>query len=394
MRSTCTWMPAVALAAVVLTSPVGLKAQPVTGRTPNLAGTWTASPGQLFFDFSHRFQVAGSDADIGDIFGDGKIVNYPTFQLDLGLAPGLMAGFRYSTRSLLAGGSNEWQPYATWSPGGRHAGPGTSVALTAAWNGATSSADGEITGQTRFGPLRVLGAVRGFSNGFERSGADGRASLALAGGLGLELNRFVTLAGDAADLVAGTDGPAAWSAGLEVAIPYTPHTLSIMATNVSSGTLEGTSMGVPGTVYWGFEFTVPFSGFARWGQLVHPEGGGSDEASGGGGGAPAGAAAGGAAARPSGLAVGGPGTVVEIEIKGLAFHPDTLRVRPGTTVRWVNHDPLAHSTTSSTDVWRSPLIDPSSSYQRKFQEPGRYPYHCTPHPFMKGVIIVTPTTGG
>ncbi|HKK26588.1 MAG TPA: cupredoxin family copper-binding protein [Gemmatimonadota bacterium] len=388
MRSTCSWMSRVALASIVLAAPVGVKAQPVTGRTPNLAGTWTASPGHLFFDFSHRFQVVGPNADITDIFGDGKIVNYPTFQLDFGLAPGLMAGFRYSTRSLLAGGSNEWQPYATWSPGGRHAGPGPSVALTAAWNGGTSSADGEITGQTRFGPLRVLGAVRGFSDGFDHTGADRRASLALAGGLGLELNRFVTLAGDAADLVAGMDGPAAWSAGLEVAIPYTPHTLSIMATNVSSGTLEGTSVGVPGTVYWGFEFTVPFSGFARWGQLVHPEGGGSDEGSGGGG-----AAATGAAPTASGHAVGGPGTVVEIEIKSLAFHPDTLRIRPGTTVRWVNHDPLAHSTTSSADIWASPLIDPGSSYQRKFEEPGRYAYHCTPHPFMKGIILVTRTGG-
>lgn len=361
------------------------EAQPVTDRTPNIAGTWTASSGQLFFDFSHRFQVLGSDVDIGDIFGDGKVVNYPTFQLDYGLAPGLMTGFRYSTRSLLAGGSNEWQPYATWSPGGQRARRGPSLALTAAWNGATHSLDGEVAGQTRLGPLLLLAAARGFGDGFERTGADRQASLALAGGVGLRVNRFVTLAGDAADLVAGTDGPAAWSAGVELAIPYTPHTLSLLATNVSSGTLEGASVGVAHTVYWGFEFTVPFSGFARWGELVHPgEGGGADA------GSPA------APASPrhrEGAPVGGPGTVVEVEIAGLAFHPDTLRIRPGTTVRWVNHDPLAHSSTSSAGLWASPLIHPGASYQRAFEDEGRFPYHCTPHPFMKGLIIVTDAGG-
>jgi plastocyanin len=396
MRWTCSWIRAAALAGTVLLVPAGLLAQPVTGRTPNLAGTWTASPGQLFFDFSHRFQVAGSDADIGDIFRDGKVVNYPTFQLDLGMAAGLMAGFRYSTRSLLAGGSNEWQPYATWSPGGRHAGSGPSVALTAAWNGATHSLDGEATGGTHFGPVHVLGAVRGFGDGFERPTAEDRpASLALAGGVGLELNRYVTLAADVSDLVAGIDGPAAWSAGLALAIPFTPHTLTLMATNVSSGTLEGTSTGVPHTVYWGFEFTVPFSGFGRWGQLVHPRRAGEDSpddsASGGASDAGAGLVAPAADAAGPGVPVGGPGTVVEIEITGLAFHPDTVRVRPGTTIRWVNHDPLAHSSTSSDGLWNSPLFDPTASWQRVFDRPGRFAYHCTPHPFMKGLIIVSDT---
>ncbi len=168
---TRSWLATTALAGALLLAPAGSSAQPVTGRTPNLAGTWTASPGQLFFDFSHRFQVAGSDADIGDLFGDGKVVNYPTFQLDLGMAPGLMAGFRYSTRSLLAGGSNEWQPYATWSPGGRRAGRALSVALTAAWNGATHSLDGEATGATRSSDPSTSSARRAASG----TGSSGRA---------------------------------------------------------------------------------------------------------------------------------------------------------------------------------------------------------------------------
>ena len=36
----------------------------------------------------------------------------------------------------------------------------------------------------------------------------------------------------------------------------------------------------------------------------------------------------------------------------------------------------------------SPLIPPNGSYLHRFDKAGVYPYHCTPHPFMRGVIVV------
>lgn len=62
-----------------------------------------------------------------------------------------------------------------------------------------------------------------------------------------------------------------WSAGLHLGIPFTHHTFSIMVTKVTSRTLQkgtGVPDGLLNNVYWGFEFTVPFSGCARWG---HPD---------------------------------------------------------------------------------------------------------------------------
>lgn len=354
-------------------SAAPLSAQPLTQRTPNLAGTWTSSPRVLHFQFSHRFRIVGGDADITDLFGDGELVNYPTFDLSLGLFRGALAGVRYSSNSAGARLSNEWQPYLKFAPL-RGVGDGRlSVSLLGAWNGANQSLDGELAAETRAGPLLFSAAVRGFSDLFDLPAGVDDEALAVAGGLGIEINRYVSLSGDVADLVAGPEGDLAWSAGLNVGIPFTPHTLSLLVTNVTSGTLQGASAGsgtfLPGgnEVFWGFEFTVPFSGFARWGRIFDPDEPGREPAE------------------------GGPEAgrrVVEVEISGLSFGEAELRIPAGTTVRWVNRDPVAHTATSEEGVWESPLIGPGETFEQDFDRPGEYRYYCVPHPFMRAAIIV------
>src|SRR5256885_14685083 len=49
-----------------------------------------------------------------------------------------------------------------------------------------------------------------------------------------------------------------WSVGLQLAIPSTPHSVSLQATNASTGTLEGTSRG-GAEARFGFEYTVPIT---------------------------------------------------------------------------------------------------------------------------------------
>lgn len=378
-----------ALAGLAL-APVRLLAQPATERTPNLPGPWVTSPWNLHFQFAHRFQVVGADADVSDIFGDGSLVNYPTFDVALGLPDDLMTGVRYSSASVLVGGSNEWQPYLKWAPV-RGTGDGElSVASTLAWNGAAGSVDGELTARTRAGPVYAIGSVRAFSDVFDLPAGEDDEALALGGGIGLRLTRYLAVAVDAGDLVAGPEAPMGWSAGLQIGIPYTPHTLSLQATNVYSGTLQGTVTGDRNDVFWGFEFTVPFSGFARWGRIF----GGDD----GDGGEPGGRLppAGGEAEDPpaaDAAEAGAAGRVVEVPISGFAFGTAELRVRPGTTVRWVNRDPVGHTSTSDDGVWDSALLGPGESFSRTFREPGRYPYHCTPHPYMEGVVVVTSESG-
>lgn len=87
----------------------------------------------------------------------------------------------------------------------------------------------------------------------------------------------------------------------------------------------------------------------------------------------------------------GPGKAIVV-IKEFSFQPATLRVRPGTTVTWVNCEGGdAHTSTSNTGAWDSPLLQPGSTFSRAFGQTGTFDYHCTPHPFMTGSVVVDPT---
>lgn len=85
-----------------------------------------------------------------------------------------------------------------------------------------------------------------------------------------------------------------------------------------------------------------------------------------------------------------------ITLFGYAFYPDTLRISAGTEVTWVNCDSRAgidaHTSTSDTNTgtgaWSSPLFADGQIYTRTFGTTGSFGYHCSPHPAMRGVVIV------
>lgn len=362
-----------ALAALVFAAPGLTAGQPLTDRTVNLEGTGVPGAHDLAFDFAHRFEIAG-DAGVGDVFDDGKVVNYPTFGMAYGIGGRAAIGARYSTNSLIAGRANEWQPYAKVVPALDLLGSGTSVSVLAGWNAANESVDGEASLQRDFGRLRTLVAVRGFSSPLDREAVEDEAEWAVAGGARLALNEHLALVGDYANMISEPSAQVAWSAGVAARIPYTPHTLGLYATNVTSGTLEGLSVGLDDGVFWGFSFTVPLGG-ERWGRIFDPAPAPRERA---------------APPTATGSETAGPapsGPVVVVEIRDLKFHPAEVTVAPGTTVRWVNEDPLAHTSTAE-GAWDSGLLEPGAAFERTFGEPGRHDYLCTPHPFMKGVVVV------
>jgi len=113
---------------------------------------------------------------------------------------------------------------------------------------------------------------------------------------------------------------------------------------------------------------------------------------------------------PGALAGGGDSHVAVVQIKGLAFVPPVLTVRPGTTLRWVNEDPFAHDVTSGSVVsgrkarqvrntripdgrFRSGTFGGGRAFEQTFSEPGEYPYFCTIHPIMTGVVRVMEQAG-
>jgi plastocyanin len=84
------------------------------------------------------------------------------------------------------------------------------------------------------------------------------------------------------------------------------------------------------------------------------------------------------------------GMSVTVELKDIQFRPQGIRVKPGTTVTWVNKDPVIHNVRQVESVFLSPdEVQPGHTFSYTFDKPGTYRYQCTfHHPSMNGVVIV------
>ena len=83
---------------------------------------------------------------------------------------------------------------------------------------------------------------------------------------------------------------------------------------------------------------------------------------------------------------------VVVAIRNFAFVPDSIAVPTGATVTWVNCEDVGqepHTTTSdASGVWDSPDLNSGARFSYRFATAGAFPYHCTPHDFMKAKVIV------
>ncbi len=327
-------------------------AQSVLDRTPNLSGGWVGRPQILHFNFLHRFRSGEPPTK--------KVSNVPTLVTSYSLPGRTLIGAKYSSNSdLVSRIPNEWELFGRWAPLTSEGDGPLDAAVTFAYNDAARSADAELSLSLPAGPLRLLGAVRTFSDGY---GA-GEGRVALGGGAVLRLNDFVALAGDVTTLMDRTDSEkVAWGRAVQVAVPYTPHTLSIQLTNTNTSTLQGASRGGSGT-RWGFEFTIPLtvSRFLPRGSTESD----TDVA-----------------------ATGIEQNTVYVIIQDLEFGMERISIPVGSRVVWVNRDVVAHTSTSTTSVWGSPLLPPGESWGYTFDTPGEFPFFCVPHPEMTGVVIV------
>ena len=84
--------------------------------------------------------------------------------------------------------------------------------------------------------------------------------------------------------------------------------------------------------------------------------------------------------------------VSTVQIRNFAFVPSTLRIRAGTTVRFVNNDQDAHTVTGKG--FDSGGLDSGAVWTHRFTRPGIYAYVCALHPYMKGRIVVVAGDGG
>jgi len=80
-----------------------------------------------------------------------------------------------------------------------------------------------------------------------------------------------------------------------------------------------------------------------------------------------------------------------ITYKGFEVAQKSITVKKGTTVTWTNEDDAMHDVTPDTetaDFKASELFGKGESHKVTFNTVGSYPYHCSPHPYMKGMVEV------
>jgi plastocyanin len=333
----------------------------VLDRTPNLAGAWVGAPGVLHFNFLHRFSISPAP--------ERKVSSTPTFLLAAGLPARTLLGVHYATNSELSPSyPNEWELFGRYAPLDQELGAPLDASAQLGYNLAAEGLDAEASVARRQGPVRLLAALRLLAEPGESGGSD----VAVAGGVAIRLRRGIALSGDVASLTDREPGErVAWGAGLSLAIPHTPHTVSLHATNTNNATLQSASRGTGETRY-GFEFTIPVTLSRYFGgrrpapdtarQPTAPETG----------------------RQPS---VGGRDSVTAV-VQDFMFRPARLEIAAGTTVVWTNGGQVLHTVTAEDGRFDSGPIEPGERRGITFSRPGTFTFHCTPHPFMRGEIVV------
>ena len=381
MRELRQTTPALMLLAVavggIFASARPAEGQSVLERTPNLAAGWTGTEGTVYFNFLHRFWKV-----------DSKIFNSPTFFLALPLPGRTLLGVGYSSNSFVDGAElNEYELFARWTPVSAAAGHPLDLSFTGAFNEAASSGDVEVSVAVPAGPVKLIAIGRFLSDVYDDGLDDSK--WAIGGGATIRISDNVALAGDVVTLTDHTVGPGgagagvpggeldvAWSAALQLAVPYTPHTFSLQVTNARTASLQGSSFG-DGQTRYGFEFTIPFTLSRYFGGRQ-----GSTQQG------------------PSGEVA----AVVTMSNQ-LRYEPAAVTISVGQAVRWANTSAVIHTVTadpskamqaanvrlpSGVDAFDSGDIGPGGSFTWTFTEPGEYRYICIPHEgaAMTGTIVV------
>jgi plastocyanin len=326
-------------------------AQTVLDRTPNLAGAWIGPPGVLHFNFLHRFTISPAP--------ERKVTSASTFLLAAGLPARTLLGVHYASNSELSPRyPNEWELFGRYAPLDQELGAPFDASAQAGYNLAAEGLDAEAAVARRQGRVRLLAAVRVLAEPGESGGSD----VALAGGAALRVSRMIGLSADVASLTErGPGEKVAWAAGLSLAIPHTPHSLSLHATNTNNATLQSSSRGTGETRY-GFEFTIPVTLSRYFGSRPPPE----------------------ATQRP---AAGGRDSVTAV-VQDFMFRPGRMEIAAGTTVVWTNGGQMVHTVTAEDGSFDSGQIEAGGRRGITFSRVGTYSFHCTPHPFMRGEIVV------
>ena len=79
----------------------------------------------------------------------------------------------------------------------------------------------------------------------------------------------------------------------------------------------------------------------------------------------------------------------QIVIKDFHFNPQTITVKSGEKVTWINRDEEPHTVVSGERQFKkSSPLDTDQEFTITVGAPGTYTYFCSVHPKMTGTIVV------
>ena len=83
-----------------------------------------------------------------------------------------------------------------------------------------------------------------------------------------------------------------------------------------------------------------------------------------------------------------------VTITDYKFTPDTVTVNEGDTVTWTNEGPTVHTATAEDGSFDTGTLNKGESGSATFTSAGTINYICSPHPYMKGKVIVQAANAG
>ncbi|HRO15439.1 MAG TPA: amicyanin [Paracoccus sp. (in: a-proteobacteria)] len=88
-----------------------------------------------------------------------------------------------------------------------------------------------------------------------------------------------------------------------------------------------------------------------------------------------------------------PADAVTVTIDKMKYQQPEITIKAGSVVTWQNAEAMPHNVAFKAgavadEKLDGPMMKKGQSFSMRFNEPGTYDYHCTPHPFMKGKVIV------
>jgi plastocyanin len=84
----------------------------------------------------------------------------------------------------------------------------------------------------------------------------------------------------------------------------------------------------------------------------------------------------------------------EVKIDNFTFAPQSVTIKAGTTITWINEDDIPHTVAATAKAFKSKVLDTDDKFSFTFTTAGTFEYFCSLHPHMTGTIVVEPTGGG